>query len=175
MSEFIHLSAQPNFPSEDLTDSNAEVLSHILSDESGLEVHARSLETHQCGIYHVAQRALSDAGIRLRYDEDELAAFSKGFTTFETISALVQPPRAYDVVTASRRALHLLVMPDLPEAAVDIEVATRFETWQKTQPNTDEVITRLGIVKGESARQITARKAGAMIAYELGGGSEKAA
>lgn len=183
----IKLESQPFFPGEDLSRSNADILRFTLPREPGLQAYANILKPYQIGIFTMASRAINLCGITLRYDEDELQAFSEGFATFVTIATTVKPPRAIEVYD-SKRAQDLLFVdattraaledsvreyspsgqsPDFSDAMADMRLADSFAQWEQRQPITDSVIVTLGRHAQNSELQLAARRMGANVAYQL--------
>lgn len=184
----IKLGLQHEFPKIDLSDDNTKVFKTILTSEEGIEAQGKYLEPFQGYIHLIADYALKMSGIKTRYSEDELTAFSQGFASFETINALVHPPRIYDIQTAQKKVRKLFIPPQLdpfdlqiaqfleaPDEPVttgavfipEIELAERQATLPQKLPNTFDVIVELGEVNNETMPQIHARTAGAHIAYQL--------
>lgn len=186
----IKLELQPDFPAVDLNDNNTHMFKQILRTEDGLAAYSEQLQDKQRYIHMIADRALNIMGIKTRYEQGELAAFSRGFASFETINDIVHPPRAYDIKTASARVAELLIdtrdsleiemellittpadatpppfTRDKPTA--EFELADSQQTWTQNYPNTYEVIVDLGDKQEENMRELHARTAGAHLAYRL--------
>lgn len=182
------LQHQFEFPLFDLTDSNADMLKYVLSHDDGTSAHGEYLQPHQTYIHLIADYALKLCNVKTRYSEDELAAFSQGFASFEAINIMVHPPRIYNITTAQKKVRRLLMAPNidpfeleaaellgtadtyLPEETVfipEVELAERQGEWQQKLPNTFDVIVNLGERRHETMEQIHARTAGAHIAYQL--------
>lgn len=191
ISHIIKLQLQPDFPQEDLSDDNVEMLDFQLSKDEGLTAYAEQLQHHQRQIHLIADRALKVLGIKTRYAEGELFAFSHGFASFETINDLVHPPRLYNMQLARSRVEQLFVdtrsffeiefeelqrsldenrdmLPvshDRP--APELELANRHNILPNNHPNTYGVILKLGETRDESMAQLQARTAGAALAYSF--------
>lgn len=198
----IKLEIQPDFPRADLTENNADMLKELLirgSGHEGLDAHAEQLEAAQRYIHLIGNRAMAFLGVKTRYDEDELRSFSHGFASLETISAVVQPPRVYDIQAAMRAVHEIFVdttdgielehkelllattegrepQPIVRERPlVDVELADRHTAWAQQNPNTYDVIVEIGSQKSEKVRQIHARTMGAHVAYLLQAHTDTAA
>lgn len=184
----VKLEQQPEFPRTDLNSNNTDMLKYILAESSGLESQSEHLIPYQGYIHQIADYALKMSGVNTRYSEDELAAFSRGFASFETINLMVHPPRLYDIQTAQRKVRQLFLPPEhdpfeleaaellgtadtyQPQATAffpEIELAERQNQWHEKLPNTLDVIVDLGEKRHETMEQIHARAAGAHIAYQL--------
>lgn len=84
-----YLQDQPNFPSEDLTASNAEFLTDTLPVDPGIDRYASTIATEQRTVYELADKALSSIGIKTNPGPASLHAFSHGFASFDTICDLL--------------------------------------------------------------------------------------
>jgi hypothetical protein len=184
----IKLDEQPEFPRTDLNENNTEMLKHVLHSHEGLIAQGNHLRPYQGYIHMIADFALKASGIKTRYAEDELQAFSQGFATFETIHIAVHPPQVYDIAIARKKVQKIFMPPALdpldielaemtgtpgpvfPEGTVfspELELAERHGRWTTQLPNTFDVIVSLGERQRETMEQIHARTAGAHIAYQL--------
>ena len=192
---FIKLEPQPLFPHTDLSDDNTDMLKEILvnnnDSKSGLQAQGERLSKAQRYIHYVADLALKLSGIATRYDEDELAAFSHGFGTFEAINMIMKPTRMHNM-EAARQAVHELFVDTsdgvelehkelllatreqrepLPvrreRPFVEAELAERRAKWMEERPNTYDVIVEVGTKHSESMRALQARAMGAAIAHQL--------
>lgn len=184
----VKLDHQPAFPQTDLTESNTDMLKFILASSKGMEAQGEHLKPYQGYIHLIADYALKLSGIKTRYSEDELVAFSQGFASFETINMMVHPPRLYDTQIAQQKVRKLFVPPELdpfelevaellgttdsyqPEPIIfapELELAERQSDWSQNLPNTFDVVVNLGEKRRETMEQIHARTAGAHIAYQL--------
>lgn len=186
----IKLELQPQFPAVDLNEDNAQSIKHILSNEGGLDTYSDTLQHEQRYIHMVADQALKIIGIKTRFEQTELAAFSHGFASFETINDMVHPPRLYDIDTARKQVANLfvdtrdsldieieeLLLPygdskntviNRDKFAPEFELADSQKEWEQSYPNTYEVIIEIGEKRDENMRQLHARTAGAHLAYKL--------
>ena len=199
----IKLEKQPLFPYTDLNTNNTDMLREILSQSKTARASLAGQQEHladaQRYLHYVADQALKASGVATRYDEDELAAFSHGFATFEAINMIVKPTDIFDAA-AARRAVHRLFVdttdsielefremidareegrPERPitrdRELVEIELINGHATWAEKQPNTHEVVLTVGERQGESLRALRARTMGAAIAYQLETGALDAA
>lgn len=182
------LKHQPEFPHTDLTEDNAEMLKHVLQSSAGMIAQGEHLKPYQGYIHLIADYALRLSGVKTRYSEDELVAFSHGFASFETINLMVHPPVIYNTHHAQRKVRQLLLPPELdpfelevaellgttdsyitPETMFipEIEIAERQQAWQEKLPHTFDVVVELGERRHETMEQIHARTAGAHIAFQL--------
>lgn len=91
------LGSQPNFPNEDLTDENADVLEFLLANQATLEAfHVASEES--ITMFRYSHTGLM-GGIRRGYDRDRLPAINHGIMNYEVIASFVQssPDLAMDL------------------------------------------------------------------------------
>lgn len=187
----IKLEMQPDFPNEDLNQSNTSMLKHIIGKEAGVATEAERLQVDQRYVHLIADQALKVMGIKTRYAEEELYAFSHGFASFETINDMVHPPRLYNMQAAQTQVQRLFVdcresferemeelltfngeMPIAAQSTRDLAnpelaLADRHTAWVHDYPNTHDVIVELGEQRDETMPQIHARTAGAHLAYTL--------
>lgn len=186
--KIVKLERQDEFPQTDLTEDNADMLKFHLRSEHGLIAQGNHLRPYQGYLHLIADYALKMSGVKTRYSEDELVAFSHGFASFETINLMVHSPRLYNIHTAQKKVRQLLLPPELDPFELEvaellgtsdeldaqsvmfipeIELAERHSGWQQKLPNTFDVIVDLGEKRSETMEQIHARTAGAHMAYQL--------
>lgn len=88
MSELITgLHAQPSFPSEDLSDTNACMLELMLANDPFVE--STHLGVEKISWMYKVGHAVVLAGARRIYDDEPIKAINTGASMFETISAMV--------------------------------------------------------------------------------------
>lgn len=88
---------QANFPKEDLTDANAEVLCLLLSSRELIR-QGHSAAEAATKIYQLGHRALAGAVDRIFDNSSTIIAFNQGVSVYETISSLVtHPPQVEDM------------------------------------------------------------------------------
>lgn len=79
--------SQPNFPLEDLTDTNAEILAVLLTDSAALHAHHQVAEQSSF-LYRIAHPALvSSIGPTLS-DREKIDAYGYGIEAYESIATL---------------------------------------------------------------------------------------
>lgn len=189
--ELVHFELQPDFPKEDLSKNNAQMFAYQFKSEAGLDAYAEQLQYHQRYIHAIADRALKVLGIKTRYAEEELLSFSHGFASFEAISDVVHPPRAYNISLARECVQQLFVdtrdfldieyeeliraaqedRDPLPVArdyaTPEFELSNRHNILPEQFPNTYDVIIGIGESRNESMAQLQSRATGALLAYLL--------
>lgn len=163
MSKIEVLSTQPNFPNEDLDETNAELIGYFLRHEHSDASYADFLRSSLRMLHITGHQALQIVGIEVDYSEKEYNAFCAGFAALEYTSLLVNP-RQYDGTLAVANTKELLI--DTGELA-DLEIADRYSAWMTSHPTTHEVITKVGAEHGETMKQLHARGIGAQLACEL--------
>ena len=159
----IRFETQPDFPVVDLSDSNTEMLAtYILPQAGGVEQYARDLHPHHQGLAYLALTYKGKSeGYTLPPDEAE--AFSRGFAAFEYVSMAVHP-RVYDGSLAVHQAHLTLVTGGY---FTDMELADRSDAWMDARPNVVDLMSRVSLLRAETAGQLSARLIGAQVACEL--------
>lgn len=89
---------QSNFPKEDLTDANAEVLCLMLSSKELIRQGHGAAEA-ATKVYELGHRALSVAVDRIFDNPSTITAFNQGVSVYETISSLVTHPPQVEEMT----------------------------------------------------------------------------
>ncbi|HEY8886437.1 MAG TPA: hypothetical protein VIM31_02995 [Candidatus Microsaccharimonas sp.] len=160
----IVLEAQPDFPGEDLSTSNAEMMgTYYLRHTEGLDGEAERLFEHQRALFELAQLALWLRNIRIDDAPKEYRSFTQGFAAYELVQSLVTGA-AYNTGLAVMRAdLHLINSNNAPFA----EVAERTVLWPFERPNLYQAITTAGEARAETESQLHSRVIGAQLAFEL--------
>ncbi|HET8883944.1 MAG TPA: hypothetical protein VFM68_00555 [Candidatus Saccharimonadales bacterium] len=85
----ITLEAQNNFPHEDISDSNAEILEMLLQNQTIHESSHKSAEAASI-LYKMGHQTLLTAS-QIEPELSQSDALSHGISTYEAISALVHP------------------------------------------------------------------------------------
>ncbi|MDB5159790.1 MAG: hypothetical protein JWO99_53 [Candidatus Saccharibacteria bacterium] len=162
--KLIVLETQPDFPGEDLSEHNADMLgTYYLRHTIGLEGEAERLFEHQRALFELAQLSLWLRNIRIDDAPREYRSFTQGFAAYELVQSLVTGA-AYNTGLAVMRAdLHLINSNNAPFA----EIAERSVLWPFERPNLYQAITVSGEAKKETEAQLHARVTGAQLAFEL--------
>ena len=162
--KLIVLETQPDFPGEDLSENNAEILgTYYLRHTIGLEGEAERLFEHQRALFELAQLALWLRNIQIDDAPSEYRSFTQGFAAYELVQSLVTGA-AYNTGLAVLRAdLHLINSNN----AAFAEVAERSVLWPFERPNLYQAITVAGEARRETESQLYARATGAQLAFEL--------
>jgi len=162
--KLIILETQPDFPGQDLSSSNADMLGmYYLRHTAGIDGEAERLFEHQRALFELAQLALSLRSIRIDDAPKEYRSFTKGFAAYELIQSLVTGTE-YDTDRAVLRAdLHLINSNTAPF----IEIAERSVLWPHERPNLYQAIAIGSRAREESVAQLQARVIGAQFAFEL--------
>ena len=126
---------QPNFPKEDLTDKNAEILSLLLMNQEILQQGHMAAES-QVQIYKLGHQAFARAIDRMFYESSKFDALNHGITTYEAISSLVtHPPSAENEATVILNAAGIVSTRRLDEYAHEA-----VESLVLATPRTAEVV-----------------------------------
>lgn len=163
-SKLIVLETQPDFPAQDLSLHNADMLgTYYLRHTAGLEGETERLFEHQRALFEVAQLSLWLRNIVVDNAPKEYRSFTGGFAAYELVQMLVTGS-SYDTELAVMRAdLHLINSNTAPF----IEIAERNALWPYERPNLYQAITDSGKAKEETEAQLQARAIGAQLAFEL--------
>ena len=162
--KLIVLETQPDFPGEDLSEQNADMLGlHYLRNTVGLEGETERLFEHQRALFELAQLTLWLRGIKINDAPKEYRSFTGGFAAYELVQSLVTGT-AYDTGLAAVRADLHLINSNTPAF---VEAADRNVFWPYDRPNLYQAIITAGEARGESEHQLHARVIGAQFAFEL--------
>jgi len=162
--KLILLETQPDFPAEDLSEHNADMLgTYYLRHTIGLEGETERLFEHQRALFELAQLALWLRKIKIDDAPKEYRSFTRGFASYELVQSLVTGS-AYNTELAVMRAdLHLINSTNAPF----IEIAERNALWPFERPNLYQAIAASGEALEETEAQLHARVTGAQLAFEL--------
>lgn len=140
---------QPNFPKEDLTDKNAEILSLLLMNREVLYQGHAAAES-QVQIYKLGHQAFARAIGQMFDESSKVAALNHGITTYEAISSFVTyPPSAENEAIVILNAAGIVSTRHLDEYAYEA-----VESLILATPRTAEVVA-----------ETTRYPAGSSIAY----------
>jgi hypothetical protein len=162
--KLIVLETQPDFPGQDLSSNNAEILgTYYLRHIIGLEAEAERLFEHQRALFEVAQLSLWMRNIVIDNAPKEYRSFTGGFAAYELVQAMVTG-LAYDTDLAVMQAdLRLINSTNAPF----VEIAERSVLWPFERPNLYQAISASGEARSENEAQLQARVIGAQMAFEL--------
>ena len=163
MAVFETLDPQPNFPTEDLSETNASFIRYFLINERSDQSYALFLRPSLRMLHVTGHSALQICGIEVDYSEREYAAFCAGFAALEYTTHIVRRS-AINTELAARATKRLFI--DAPDMA-DVEIADRFTAWKESHPNTHGTIVDAGAEQGETMKQLHVRAIGAEMAWEL--------
>lgn len=157
------LQTQPDFPKEDLVETNVPFVGYLLRHEQSDRPYAEHLRGSLRTLHVTGHHALEICGIKVDYSEDEYHAFCAGFAALEYTTTVVGR-KVYSGDIAVQKTKNLLINGvDMAE----FEFADRFKAWQESHPNTHGVIVEAGAEQGETMKQLQARAMGAEMAWEL--------
>jgi len=163
MQQFEVIKYQPDFPNEDLDQTNVPFVDFYLRENHEPRSHAHQLRETMRPLHLTAHRALQQCGIELEYSQDEYDAFCDGFADFEYMSLVVNPRYVKEQLVVKNVHLLLTHTGAMPE----IELADHRSPWIDIFPNVHSVITDNGVRQGNTMAQLHSRTMGAQIAYEL--------
>lgn len=163
MTQFEVPYAQPEFPKEDLHESNAAYVEYLLRHEQSNRPYADMLRGSLRTMHSTGHQALQLCGITLDYSQAEYEAFCEGFAALEYTTTVIGQ-HLYDGDLAVTKT-KLLFIDEVDMA--EFELADRFTAWQQSHPNTYGVIVNDGEAQGETMKQLQARAIGAEMAWEL--------
>lgn len=154
---------QSNFPKEDLTNTNAEVLCLMLSSKVLIRQGHNAAES-ATQIYEIGHRALSGAVDRIFDDSSAVKAFNQGVTVYETISSLVtHPPQVEYMMPLLLNALGLerqisaRHFDEYVSEAADILVLSAPRTAQvvaeTVMSHTNRYAARIAVIGAAAARR----------------------
>jgi hypothetical protein len=160
--KLIVLEQQPDFPSEDLSEHNADMLRYYLRTEAGLDAEVTRLFVHQRTLFEMARLTLWLRNIDIDDAPQEYHSFTHGFAAYEMIQSVVTGA-PYDISLAAQHVNTDLINNSMPAN----EVAKRSALWPFEKPNLYGTITAVGDARGETMAQLHARTIGAQLAFEL--------
>lgn len=167
MSALELLTAQPNFPDEDLAEKNVPHVEFYLQHEKSNEAFEQHLRESMRVVHRIGHNALEIVGVEVDYSEAEYNAFCGGFAALEYTSMLVRE-KQHDSGMLIANTRNILI--ESGEMA-DFEIASLYAVWAEAHPNTHGVMIDTGAVRGETMKQLQARAMGACVAGVLQGGS----
>lgn len=103
------LTHQPNFPHEDLTTDNAEMMKYLLVTDSGLDSYAEMLAPKQRYVYEIARKAILSLNIDSPPGPKQLAAFSHGFAGMEIMTDIVHERPTYPNELAAAKVADIFI------------------------------------------------------------------
>lgn len=172
--KFLHLTPQPNFPHEDITATNREVVSSLLL-EPAYANSAHELAEQQVVFYKIGHQALGTLASALQMDMYRDAAFSYGAATYEMIALTVRPLTIPDYAP---KAIYEKVGDLLSMQADGFEAGLRLveheERMSEDAPNMTQVVNLAAELQPQFDPRLV-RMGAAMersIERQLGGGLE---
>ncbi len=124
------LEMQPNFPYEDLSDVNADLLELMLANHEFVMTGHREAERY-ANMFRCAHSAIQQGADRLYDDPERIAAISHGVAVLEAASSMVgalPSGREYDITSQSVAIASVLREPDLHKYISDATELLREET-----------------------------------------------
>lgn len=157
------LEHQPDFPDQDLSASNRDILPAFLYDEPGIVGQSKHLESYQHTLYTLAVFATQQTAEPLDNREKQYRAFTHGFASFDIINILVG-----NAFKSSKRAVEQFRAYFLDQSFTsEHALAERSDDWPLVWPNIHATVQEIGRLRGETPQLLRARQIGAQIAHEL--------
>lgn len=161
--ELINFHPQPDFPAEDISESNAYMTSHYLrtsrESDTYLDTYQRTLQL----IHKVGNGALTFLDRSPGDNRAEYQAFCHGFTTIDYVATLLDSRPFKQIATGKGLGFFYLHPGDF----ADVELAKRIDDWRETHERTLELLLESSDRRGESSKQFQARLVGAQVASEV--------
>lgn len=128
---------QPNFPREDLSESNADMLELMLANQELLQLSHEAVE-QLSWIFKIGHRSIVYSAANI-FDEDErLAAINHGVVSFEAIAAMVGGNvMDSNIIPTNREAVRLL---QLKTTRLSNYFDEALEDFRDRTPRTAEVV-----------------------------------
>lgn len=125
----VRLEPQPEFPRQDLTESNAELLELMLANLGLVETMHVAAE-NASWVYKLGHPAMRRAGERLQALQSKSEAFSHGVSAYEAIAALLSTvPERCEGLTVNVNAVAIAIkMPEDDLVDYIDEARQRFDT-----------------------------------------------
>ena len=133
------LKAQPNFPREDLSDTNAEWLELMLANRQLLEQGHQASE-NVSWTFRVGHKALAKETVAVYDDDRQTEAINHGIVTFEAINVMVNSDYPFNDISGVNRTAHKLLLLD--ERDIPRRIDQAVDVFQVQTPRTAEVISR---------------------------------
>lgn len=158
------IAPQPNFPHEDLVESNAEILSLLLSNTQILvESHSRSEDAE--GLYKILHPRVNSSVGSILTEHHQLSALSEGLVAYEAISAMVV--KQIDIhktiqLAAKYGAGITHTQPDTLQDALSVS----YKIFCDNMQNTKEVIQQVTARRYRELGEYAIRGAALMYAIE---------
>ncbi len=158
----LFLESQPNFPQEDLTDSNAQILDILLSDPSAHAEHHQVAEQGSF-LYRFGHPALVSRVASSFFEREMIHVYEYGIEAYEAIASLAtlrfnRPGHSYE-----ETKLYFSTPQRLTDTATMLD--DQIDEFEATMPNTSHVIE--SITKRSNAALAHYAIAGAAMAYTL--------
>ena len=100
--KLVYLKSQPRFPSEDVSEGNADVIGLLLRENPGIIGQSRFLQEHQRVLHHIATVSMRRGGIRIETAPETYRGFTLGFSALDFMTMLLKG-RALNMQLAARQ------------------------------------------------------------------------
>jgi hypothetical protein len=155
---------QPNFPHEDLVESNAELLSLLLSNNQILQdSHSRSEDAE--GLYKILHPRLKNNVANILAEPHQLNALSEGLVAYEAIAAMVVKQIDVNNTILLAAKYGPSVSYANPDSLQEI-LGASYRVFCSNMQNTKEVIQQVTSRKYQEMGEYAIRGAALMYAIE---------
>lgn len=154
---------QPEFPSYDISETNAALGLHYLESQPEADLQHEALTQSLLPLHDIANSALTESQLDPGNTKGEYIAFCRGFADLDYMALLLQSRQFTRLQQGSDMQFFYIQHGSL----ADYELARRRLPWIAEHPNTMELLHRRSEARAETPRQLAARAIGAQIASEL--------
>lgn len=161
--ELITFQPQPDFPIEDITESNAAMAETYMKMTKDSEIYTQQYQNNLMVMHEIGNSALIGAQINPGNNKAEYRAFCHGFTLVDYLAVLLDS-RPHSQLQDGQSMDRLFIKHG---EMVDFEVWQRRQMWLETHQNTAEIMRSVSDRRSETPKQFAARAMGAQIASEI--------
>lgn len=144
------LTPQPNFPTEDLTELNAQAFSGILEDNAGVIGQSKKVVEYQYPVHDIATKTLRDYDIHVKTNEDTYEAFVFGFSVVDAMIRCLKDEDSNTELVLRRTELAIPkhpfedIYPDMP---LRIAAQAIDKNWPVVEYEHDDVLAQLHLAE----------------------------
>ncbi len=129
--KLVYLELQPRFPTEDVSEGNADVIGHLLRENPGIIGQSRFLQEHQRTLHHIATVSMRRGGVRMETNPETYGGFTLGFSALDFMTMLLRG-RALNMQLAARQFADLYPSQPFMEAPSILESLRFIQTIDDT-------------------------------------------
>ena len=161
--EIIRFRPQPDFPSEDINETNAAMAAWYLKNGQERKAYLENFYNNMQLLHDLGNAALSYMDTNPGNNRKEYIAFCKGFATVDYVSVLLDSRPFKQISSGSGMGKFVLEH----QSFADVELAKRVKSWRASHENTLMLLLNESDRRSESPKQFAARLIGAQVASEL--------